>query len=318
MLRLIFLTTLLAAANLLSAQSKIRLIGFDASLENEWYRQNDFTPAQIDNAAPTDFVYHDNVGRPYHLMIGKDVAPGNQIVFPYMRKDKGEGKKISLTAHFQLKNKEGKYNSHHIFSIGLSNQKRTLLNGQFMRTERTGIKDTLYNAFVYNSDTSDVISDTTRIWLSQTQIDVSQILFNINYQYKIYPLERASISFGAGIEAGVGYKGHFLGKNKSFDRIDYFPDLMGTIYAGQYYSEINAKTSRNQFAGSISVRPYINAAISWRLSKKAPVLKNINAFVQGRLGWDSTKLKTTAAAYNNLFVSTTFGISYIFDKYYKA
>jgi hypothetical protein len=318
MLRLLFLTSLIAISITLNAQSKIRLIGFEASVENEWYRQNNFSPSQIDAAAPPDFTYCNDIGRPYHLKIGPVNSLGNQIAFPGIVHDKGTGKKISLNAQFQLRNKSGKYNPHHIFSIGISRQKRTLLNGQFMYSERTGIIDTLYNAFAYNGDTSNVLSDTTKTWLSQTQIDVSQILFNINYQYKIYPLERACISFGAGIEAGFGYKGGFRGNNISFTRIDYFPDIMGTIYAGQYYSEINVKTHYNRFAGSISVKPYINASISWRLSKKTAILKNINAFVQGRLGWDSTKLKSTAAAYNNLFVSTTFGISYIFDKYYKS
>jgi hypothetical protein len=172
-----------------------------------------------------------------------------------------------------------------------------------------------YGILELNSgDTLNIINYTHSIGTSYTHVETKQIKLILAYQYCFFPTEKATIKVGGGIDFGYIYKGFFRGDNSVYSITR---STAAGMYAGEFYNTSDNQGFSKSFSGGFSVRPYADITVSWRLSKKNKVLDNISLFTTARMGYDCIKLRNSSM-YNNLFTSTTFGISYIFDKYYKS
>lgn len=316
MLRLYFLTALTTLALTVNAQSKIRLIGVDLGYENVRYDKifglkDDFKKSQLQAITPDSFEFYNDIGSPNSFIFFVNRA--GKIV-PHYSEQKSVAQQFNINCLLQIKNKKGQYNPHHVFSAGLSSQNRNLLSGDFRaRSGNTTIDTSGY--VVYFQDTTQIANYSTSYNVSQTRVKSKQLQLNIGYQYKFFPSDKFNVSLGPRISAGYVYKGFFSGKNFSYTSIESI--TFSGIQAGVFYNTYNQKNYRKTYSGGFNAVLSAEVALGWRLSKTLPVLKNINVTATGRFGWDTIKMKNSSF-YGNLYYYTTFGISYIFDKYYKS
>lgn len=315
MLRLIFLTTLIAISVTLNAQSKIRLIGFEVGYEYSRYDKvlggsDEYNESNLSGVTPASYIFYNNVGSPYTQIQNSNQAVLGNFTYGYQ---KNYARQNNLIGLFQIKNKEGKYNPKHIFKVGIGYQKRQLLRGQFQSYLGNTIVDTT-GMVIYSGDTLPVINYTNTVGTSYSEVKTKQVKINIGYQYSFFSMDKANVKIGMGVDIGYTYHAFFVGMNSVFNITNSYA---GGLYAGAFYNTSNRTGFSRSFSGSFSVRPYADLTVNWRLSKTNKSLDNINLFATARIGYDCIKLKQSKT-YGDLFVSTTFGISYIFDKYYKS
>lgn len=316
MLRLFFLTLLISVSIEVTAQSKIRLIGFEAGYERVRFDNilgfnDDFQKGQLEGVVPDNFVFYNTVASPNAFKFNN--ARAGKII-PQYAFQKSQAKDLSIKVLFQIKNKAGLYSKNHLFNLGLSYQNRTLLGGDFTANDGVNIVDSTGSVFYYN-DSVDVVSYTQAYNVSQTNAISNQIKINVGYKYRFFPEEKINITIGGGVDFGYIYEGSFRGKNFAYTTTQYIAE--GGILAGEYYSIYDEEKFISRYSGGFSWRTYADVTLSLRLSKTHKLFNNINLFATARAGYDGIKL-SKSAYYGNLFVSTSFGISYIFDKYYNT
>jgi hypothetical protein len=200
-----------------------------------------------------------------------------------------------------------------LLKAGLSYEERKLFCGQFKVPIL--LADTMGTAEILGTPT-DVYITQMHDEISQTNVNAKFAKLAVSYQYKLYPVEPLSILLGAGADAGMLVSGQFAGNIIDAEYTNYY-DYENSIELGRNYTKFNKQYYSKRFGGGSTISAFAQATLNWHLSNKQNFLKHFNLSVTGRYGYNWVKLPQSQN-YSSRYLSGSFGISYIFDKYYKS
>lgn len=214
--------------------------------------------------------------------------------------------------------KKGDVNQKHVIKIGAGWGSRNFnITGYnkplFQQTDTLGY-------YYVGNDTIAQIKDTAVFISTTLENTVKWANISVSYYYRIHPEEKLSLSIGGGFDAMFGIFST-LGTIGQYNRSSVFGRSVSSGAEWSYYdnqSSIYKTTSIGTVDESrfkaFGIRPWVSMRVDYRLSKKIPVLKNINLFADGRYGVEYStigkKMHSKAPNYLGLII----GIAYNFRK----
>lgn len=193
-----------------------------------------------------------------------------------------------------------------------------------------GYPTTMYSALQYSqrdttgytyvgNDTVAFIKDTSSYYFATILSSVKMGHVNVAYAYRLFPLEKLSLSLGGGVDIGMGeitVKGDADFNARS---TTYGQSISGQGWSYNNYEDHNSKVQEvfvieeKRFKAFV-FRPYLSARVDYRLSKNFPLLKHINLFTEGRFGVEFANLNKKFYDGPPPTFAVRIGVSYTFFK----
>jgi len=270
-----------------------RLIGVEAAKGTQYYK----TPGNYNNPFTESGIFRKLISddSPFFTYFGNNTTSnyGGSSLADYTYDTKtwfnySDQTNVTTTWGF---GKRGDVNQKHVIKIGAGYSNRSYNSVSYSLTE---YQDTDTTGYTYiGSDTVVHIKDTTVSINCSLSNYVKMGQVSLAYNYRIHPEEKLSLSFGGGIDVALGTatilgtirrtnRSQSYGQSTSINgqnNVWYYYDNQNSISKGTKLGEVEEKRFK-----AATFRAYVDFRVDYRLSKKFPVLKNINVFVLGRLG----------------------------------
>lgn len=298
-----------------------RLIGVEATsgnlhynTEKEWNvpsTTSDIYRGVIDDGS----VFFSNFGDNTSTIYNSNYSP--LIDYSTRKNWENLSRQIDFTTSWGF-GKKGDVNQKHVIKIGAGWGSRNFnITGYnkplFQQTDTLGY-------YYVGNDTIAQIKDTAVFISTTLENTVKWANISVSYYYRIHPEEKLSLSIGGGFDAMFGIFST-LGTIGQYNRSSVFGRSVSSGAEWSYYdnqSSIYKTTSIGTVDESrfkaFGIRPWVSMRVDYRLSKKIPVLKNINLFADGRYGVEYStigkKMHSKAPNYLGLII----GIAYNFRK----
>lgn len=298
-----------------------RLLGVDASRGNLYYNtgREGFKPTTT-SGMYKGFIDKDS---PFFTFFGNNTPTGygyGYIYFAdyyYNRKWENESQQTNFTTTWGF-GKKGNVNQRHVIKIGAGYATRSYSSVSYTHSDYHSTDTTGYS--YVNGDTIAFIKDSSSAKTCMLSNYVSMGQVSLAYNYRLHPEEKLSLSFGGGIDLGIGvYK--VSGDIRQESSGNSYGMSTSTTSPWHYYNTqgYNSKSSTLATVDearfkAVTFRPYINVRLDYRLSKNFPVLKHINIFVDGRWGKEFSNINKKMYAKSPTYLGLSFGIAYTFHK----
>ena len=294
-----------------------RLIGVEASAGNVYYGGNS-TPSTT-SGMYKGFIDKDS---PFFSIFGENATTNygyNYLSLDYQ--DRGRWHHYANQYDFISTwgfGKKGDVNPKHVIKIGAGFGNRSYNTVDYYKDEFSQI-DTIGYTYIGN-DTVVTIKDSS-VFVGASISNYARLgHVSLAYNYRLHADEKLSLSFGGGMDIGFGTLEVLGVINRYTERRIYGRTLNGqpgwNYYDHENYinkSNLLGNIDNNRFKVA-SFRPYVNLRVDYRLSKKLPLLKNINVFVDGRWGKEFSTMNKKMYANTPTFISWRVGIAYNFRK----
>lgn len=210
--------------------------------------------------------------------------------------------------------KRGSVNQKHVIKIGVGWGYRDYNITGYTKTtfQQT---DTLGYYYI-GSDTIAQIKDTTAFISTSLSNRASWGHIALSYYYRIHPEEKVSLSFGGGFDAMFGTFST-MGTIGQYNRSSVYGRSVSSGTQWSYYDNQNSiykattigTIDESRFK-AFGFRPWVSVRIDYRLSKKIPLLKNINVFADGRYGVEYSTIGKKMHNKAPNYLGLMFGITY--------
>jgi hypothetical protein len=186
------------------------------------------------------------------------------------------------------------------FGFGWSSGDRYTVDTLFSNTNHTyALVDTIYDSYKGGSLLTD------------------NLMGHVGYSISSNPARK--VSFFGSVNIGIGgtitsqyrFNNNNYGNKVTSNLIDTLnpqTDVDFNYYANYFSDQQNQSSTTKKVPGYFVVKPYITAGISYRLSKKIPVLKSINITLEYRIG--SQHLFFKNRVYSGFSRGAAIGLSY--------
>lgn len=300
-----------------------RLIGVEASTGNYYYKNiheqgrpsttSDIYSKFIDESSPFFTYFGTNTPTIYD-----GFSPLTSSVYYPNNKLLNNGTQTDFTTTWGF-GKRGDVNQKHVIKIGFGLSDRQYTNTYYNNVLYSDL-DTLSYTYL-GGDTLANIRDTSSVVAAYINNSISMGHISIAYNYRLHSDEKLSLSFGGGMDLSLGTYRIAGSIDQSSSSFYYTRNISNT--PNWYYQDNNqnniskltqlANIDETPFKAAM-FRPYITVRVDYRLSKKIPILKNINLFVDGRFGKEFSNIGNKMLDKSPTFYSLKFGVAFNFFK----
>jgi hypothetical protein len=210
--------------------------------------------------------------------------------------------------------KRGNVNQKHVIKIGAGWGYRNFNITGYNKTVFEQ-RDTLGYYYV-GGDTIAQIKDTTVFISTSLENTVNWGHIALSYNYRIHPEEKLSLSIGGGFDALFGTFST-LGTISQYNRSSVYGRSVSSGTEWSYYDNQNSIYKATSLGvvdekrfKAFGFRPWVSVRIDYRLSKKFPILKNINVFADGRYGIEYSNIGKKMHSKGPNYLGLRFGIAY--------